>query len=236
MFRCSNKSKLGKVKFDFFLVLTATVESSLIGYTMAMRWPKQFHTASVLMILMNKNRGWIGGGRFTHIHWPGQSMVMGVWGGTLLGSQILIWYAAHYPTAFQSKLISQRVFTGHKHPRTQRGHLLMAKDLDVFFAQVLIMSFQIISLHRDGHTVFNQANLIDLVLSSFIQHVASENPSHFTNFLSDDCTLWANYTKVRWLKTLVQVVWDSDIRTFEGSQASKNSGFSSYCPLSIWMV
>ena len=26
-------SKLAKVKFDFFLVLTATVESSLIGYT-----------------------------------------------------------------------------------------------------------------------------------------------------------------------------------------------------------
>lgn len=132
MFRCSNKSKLGQVKFDFFLVLTATVESSLIGYTMAMRWPKQFHTASALMILMDKNRGWIGGGRFTHIHWPGQSMVMGVLGGTLLGSQILKWYAAHYPTAFQSKLISQRVFTGHKHPTTQRGHLLMAKDLDVF--------------------------------------------------------------------------------------------------------
>lgn len=137
MFRCSNKSKLGKVKFDFFLVLTATVESSLIGYTMAMRWPKQFHTASALMILMDKNRGWIGGGRFTHIHWPGQSMVMGVLGGTLLGSQILIWYAAHYPTAFQSKLISQRVFTGHKHPTTQRGHLLMAKDLDVFFCTSL---------------------------------------------------------------------------------------------------
>lgn len=216
MFRCSNKSKLGKVKFDFFLVLTATVESSLIGYTMAMRWPKQFHTASALMILMDKNRGWIWGWKI-HTYSLTRS-THGDWrlGGTLLGSQILIWYAAHYQTAFQSKLISQRVFTGHKHPATQRGHLLTAKDLDVFFAQVLIMSFQIISLHCDGHIQSNKSDRPCVV----IHHVASENPFHFTIFLSDDSTLWANYAKVTWLKTLVQVVWDSDIRTFEGSQAS----------------
>ena len=183
-------------------------------------------TALALMILMDKiHRGWINGWKIhtysrlesTYVESPPLSnfskTVRMAFGGHQQLGEPRYWYDMQQklPRSWlQSNLISLWGFLQVTNIPKPKEYTFWWQKNWMLFAQVLIMSFQIISLHRDGHIQSNKSDRS----CDVIQHVASENPFHFSDFLSDDSTLWANYTKVTWLKNLVHVVRDSDIRTF----------------------